>query len=628
MRSQIEGLLAGFHADRTADVIAPKLSDTEKTCEVVTDFGRLEQLSADWLRLWNASPRREIFQDFGWIRAFWKAYGQNMCLCSPVVFEGRKVCGILPLVVQRHTLQFLGAPGSDYNDILCQVHSAADALRIALEAVLYLRGTWKTCILANLSSESLIIRHLQDLPNHLKKRLKRMFGCSCPTIVLGENPANVLTPLLRKESLRRHSSQLQQLGQLVFRHLENKADIRQHLIKFFKQHIERWAMIGRSSHFLQPATRHFYAALVEELDASRQLRFGVLELAGQPIAYHFGFELDGKFIWYQSAFDVDYWECSPGEVLLGELLRYAGENGLREFDFTVGGEAYKGRFANQFRENFIVYLYSPSNRIWSYLDHTVRQVQKSFRRAKQILERRPRTRRAIKRNALQVSTLFGRAHHLFKREGLLRLSLRAATAARNSVWARDELLFFSPTKQLQRTEAGLRGSDNSDLRIAKGTLGDLAVLSLENPGFLDRTKLSEYRTRLRDGDQVYIGRQGTTIAVVAWLGPRTEIASFDFCARCRTPLNSRALMIYDCKLAPNLHEHRFHDEMLAALAWEAAVQGIDAFTHSSVLSGTSRTSIERVGFRLSHRMTHRKVLHWVHHGWISQTADPLSRRSR
>jgi CelD/BcsL family acetyltransferase involved in cellulose biosynthesis len=628
MRSQIEGLPAGFHADRAADMIAPKLCDTEKRCEIVTEFGRLEQLSADWLRLWNASARREIFQDFGWIRAFWKTYGQNMCVCSPVVFEGRKVCGILPLAVQRHTLQFLGAPGSDYNDILCEEHGAADVLRIALEGVLYLRGAWKTCILANLSSQSLIIRHLQDLPNHLKKRLNLMFGCSCPTIVLGENPASVLAPLLRKESLRRHSNQLQELGQLVFRHLENRADIRQHLIKFFKQHIERWAMIGRSSHFLQPESRHFYAALVEELDPSRQLRFGVLELDGQPIAYHFGFELDGKFIWYQSAFNVDYWECSPGEVLLGELLRYARENGLREFDFTVGGEAYKSRFANQFRENFIVYLHSPSNRIWSRLDHAVREVQKSFRRIKQGLEQRPRTRRAIKRNALRVSTLLGRAHHLLKREGLLRLSLRAATVARNSIWARDDLLFFSPTKQLQRTEAGQWESHNFDLRIAKATLGDLAVLSLENPGFLDRTKLGEYRTRLRDGDQVYIGLQGTSIAVVAWLGARTEIASLDFCARCRAPLNSPALMIYDCRLAPNLREHRFRDEMLSALAWEAAVQGIDAFTHSSLLSGTSRTSIERVGFRLSHRMTHRRVFHWVHHGWISQTVDPLSGRSR
>jgi hypothetical protein len=354
------------------------------------------------------------------------------------------------------------------------------------------------------------------------------------------------------------------------------------------------------------------------------LRFAVLELNGQPIAYHFGFELDKKLVWYQSAFDVDYWEYSPGEVLLGELLRYAGENNLREFDFTVGGEAYKRRFANEFRENFVVYLHNPSNRIWSHVDHTLRHVQKGFRRAKQSVERRPDTRRAIKQNALRVRALLGRAHHLFKREGLLRLSLKAATAViRNSIWARDELFFFSRAKP-PRSDVPPNGH-GPDLLVAKGTLGDLAVLSFENPDFLDRTRLGEYRRRLKQGDQVYIGRHGTSVAAVAWLGMRREIAASELCARCRTPLNSPALMIYDYRSAPNLRNQAC-DELLATLAREAAVQGIDAFTHSSVLSGLSHISLETVGFRLSHRMIHRKILHWVHYGWIVRTADPFPHR--
>src|SRR5262249_3830776 len=152
--------------------------------------------------------------------------------------------------------------------------------------------------------------------------------------------------------------------------------------------------------------------------------------------------------------------------------------------------------------------------------------------------------------------------------------------------------------------------------VAKGTLGDLAVLSFENPDLLDRTRLGEYRRRLKQGDQVYIGRQGSSVAAVAWLGMRREIAASGLCARCRTPLNSPALMSYDCRSAPNLRRNHVRDGLLAALAREAAVQGIDAFTHSSVLTGLSRTSLEMVGFRLSHRMIHRKILHWVHYGWI------------
>jgi hypothetical protein len=383
-------------------------------------------------------------------------------------------------------------------------------------------------------------------------------------------------------------------------------------------------MIGRASHFLQPRTRNFYQALVDELDPSRQLRFGVLELAGQPIAYHFGFELDRKLVWYQSAFDVGYWEYSPGEVLLGELLRYARERGLREFDFTIGREAYKSRYANQYTENFFVYFDGDSNRIQSRLDHTVHQAQAGFRSIKQSLERRPHARRVIKRNALRMSALLVRARHFLKRGSLVRLSLKAAIALiRNSVWERDELLFFSHTREFPRNGAGPGRRSGSYLRISKGKLGDLAVLSLENPGFLDRTRLNEYRRRLRQGDQVYIGRQGISIAAVAWLGARREIVDSESCTRCRTPLESPALMIYDCRSAPNVPEGEVYDELVAVLAEEAAIQGFDAFTHCSFLSRASRTRMEAAGLRLRRCMIHLKILHWIHHGWTVRTADSL-----
>jgi hypothetical protein len=147
------------------------------------------------------------------------------------------------------------------------------------------------------------------------------------------------------------------------------------------------------------------------------------------------------------------------------------------------------------------------------------------------------------------------------------------------------------------------------------------MLSLENPGFIDWTRLGEYRKRLRRGDHVYIGLQGTTKLAVAWLGARREIAASEFCAECKTSLNSSAMLIYDCRSAPNLREHRAFDELLAALAEEAAVNGIDAFIRSSALSDGTRKSIEAAGFQIRHRMIHLKIFHWIHRGWILRSAN-------
>ena len=48
--------------------------------------------------------------------------------------------------------------------------------------------------------------------------------------------------------------------------------------------------------------------------------------------------------------DTRYNEYSPGWVLLGELLKWANENGRQAFDFMRGDEDYKFRFGAQKRD--------------------------------------------------------------------------------------------------------------------------------------------------------------------------------------------------------------------------------------------------------------------------------------
>jgi CelD/BcsL family acetyltransferase involved in cellulose biosynthesis len=150
---------------------------------------------------------------------------------------------------------------------------------------------------------------------------------------------------------------LRQVGNVVFRHLESRGEIKSRLPEFYLQHIGRRALVGDESLFCRAESRTFYEALVDELDPEHELRFAVVELDGRTIAFHFGFECNGKFVWYKPAFDVDLRHYSPGEVLLRELFEYAGHRGLREFDFTVGGEAFKRRFANRTRHNHTMFLY-------------------------------------------------------------------------------------------------------------------------------------------------------------------------------------------------------------------------------------------------------------------------------
>ncbi|MBX3440457.1 MAG: hypothetical protein KF861_23405, partial [Planctomycetaceae bacterium] len=102
---------------------------------LITESSELEALAADWDRLWSSDPNRSIFGTLAWSRASWRAYGAARKLCTIVVTAGSKTLGILPLAAEGSTLMFLGAPRSDYNDILCEEHNAAAVTEAALLAL-------------------------------------------------------------------------------------------------------------------------------------------------------------------------------------------------------------------------------------------------------------------------------------------------------------------------------------------------------------------------------------------------------------------------------------------------------------------------------------------------------------
>src|SRR5262245_59047567 len=67
---------------------------------------------------------------------------------------------------------------------------------------------------------------------------------------------------------------------------------------------------------------------------------------GKPRAALYGFRHGRRFAFYQSGRDPAWQERAVGTVLLGKLIGDAFADGLEEFDFLRGDEAYKMRWAN------------------------------------------------------------------------------------------------------------------------------------------------------------------------------------------------------------------------------------------------------------------------------------------
>ena len=573
-------------------------------CELVTDFSRLEELSTQWQRWISDNPQVTIFQRWEWVSAFWKAHGSSLSLCSLAVHQNEKILGILPLVRRGERIEFLGSPDSDYNDLLCEEGFEAPVLETALNFLLQSPIQWKSGLLNNIPEHSRIIRTIPALSPKTRRHLQLAFQCPSAALVIDQNRIEMLEALINKDQLKRYHKKLQKVGSLAFRHFQTRDEAREHLDRCFQQHITRWAMNGQRSQFLQKDCRALYEALIEEFDPRKQLRFGVLELDSQPIAYHFGFQLDGTLTWYKPAFDVNYWEYCPGEVLIRSLLQYAKEEALAEFDFTLGDEPFKGRFANQVRQNYVLHL----ERHPAHIRSRFRAV---WRRAEHVVRQKPEWKAFLKDKVRRLDDF---AFHLRRLHGgvsLVQNCLNIARMVCGWIWSRDEVLFHA---SLGKTNVAASAVD-----IVPGTLDDIASLSVEFGFFLNAKELAEYRRRLKQGDRLFIARGPSGEAWVFWLRWRSEITVRELGSDCKLPLSAPSLVVEECWTAPHAGVRQVPAEALRALVGHLA--GNQIWIYHVHGRGSLDQAIKDAGLDFRYRFIRRGFLRRFRRSLVTAPAN-------
>ena len=302
-----------------------------------------------------------------------------------------------------------------------------------------------------------------------------------------------------------------------------------HLPAFFRQHIRRQHVAARESAYsnLEPAA--FCQALVDRLDPASELRFSVLELDGRPVAYHLGFQINGKYFYYKPTFDIDLWDHSPGQILLYELLRTAGEVDVREFDFCQGGEPYKYRFANLIRQNhtYVVYPQGPAAELRRTLAH-------SLAAAKTRLERRPTVKGRLLNILDAARSVKARAHA----HGWRGLVAACKHCVRTTILDWDYLISSECLPAALENDPA-----DPNYRVEPGSLGRLADFARE-AGVVDASRLRAARERLKRGDPAYLVTNNGSLTHVVWVAAAGNLQDNDLIRRLR-PSNT-ALVVYDC----------------------------------------------------------------------------------
>ncbi|HWR52896.1 MAG TPA: GNAT family N-acetyltransferase, partial [Bryobacteraceae bacterium] len=489
-------------------------------------------------------------------------------------------------------------PRGDYNDVICEESAAADVVEQTFIALLRTRDTWNTCELENVPASSRLVRAVNKLPSHLRSRLQVVFRCPCPTILIGESNKGELRKLAHKKDIRRQQHRLERLGRLEFRHLETREEIRHHLPIFFRQHIERRALLGQRSRFLEESAREFYQNLAEEFDPAGPLRFSLLGLDGRPLAYHFGFQYNHSFIRYTSVFNVNDMAYSPGEVLLGKLLEYADENDIREFDFGIGGEDYKRRFSNQTKENVAIYLNRRSGHL--SLPYLRRQALDALRWIKEQGRQQTyasRQQSGFSSRLLRLAAAMNGDITSANWAEMLRNSVRSVA---NYLYSQQEVAIFTFAEQTPQCD-----SAHPPLVLSPASLGELAILSLEHREL--GGQLHQFADRFRRGHAAYIYHPTPHVTLIAWAAKQAaEITAPEEDPICRVSLDKPAIVLYDVWSSSG---QTFHiRELFGALSREATSlgYGLRVVLQGALLS--SQQNVNSAGLVLERRCTRTRIL--------------------
>lgn len=316
----------------------------------------------DWNRL--ATVRQNYFQSEVWIRNWWHHLAGEPPLSSVVVRDGGEVVALATLAlqaIQLHrlvpwrikalvTIGSLWGAGDHLDPLVAIDHPTAT------EAVVdwLTRDRPRTLILPAVSTEKAVA-------TELRARMAAVERESCPqmTIPTGSTFSDLTKAWTRNR--RKKLGQLQRRFAGVggsHRWYDEPGDLTRWLPVVQKLHRSRMSDLGRWSSFGWDANhKAFHTALCEEANREMGPWVQISELGGRPIAALYGFRIGDAYHVYQSGWDPNMADHSPGLLQYVTALEHVVASQGTLFDMCRGLDEYKLRFSTRVAEE--VTLMSP-----------------------------------------------------------------------------------------------------------------------------------------------------------------------------------------------------------------------------------------------------------------------------
>jgi CelD/BcsL family acetyltransferase involved in cellulose biosynthesis len=319
--------------------------------EIIEEMISFESLRGEWNDLLRTVQEPSLFLTHEWLGVYWRRFGGKRKLMILTVRDAaHHLIGAAPLCVNERSFvsipvfkkaELIGAPFSDILGILIKPGEEERVVQAFLGA---------------LRSKGIDLLDLQEIPEGSPVRTAMAALQGKSGFQMTEEEMGVLPYLsttvgwedylasLGKSTQRNfkyYTNRLAKKFQLEFAAHSGADSIEKELGGFFDLYEKRFKAYPT---LVDPSHRQFREEIAALFAKNGWMVLFTMKLDGALAAAEWCFSWEGKLLSYNACYDPDWSKEGIANVFQGGIIRYAIENGFREYDFLRGEEGYKGHW--------------------------------------------------------------------------------------------------------------------------------------------------------------------------------------------------------------------------------------------------------------------------------------------
>lgn len=316
--------------------------------ELISTIQKIEEISAEWMELYNQSSNATPFQGLFWVKPWWKNFGKSDLIIITIRNDQQLIC-IAPFFIytanQKKRLCLIGSGISDYLDLL-YIDNIHQLLSETVGSFLFtISDMWDECYFQDVPDTSPLLNLSKYLSSYsVTVTLSKMSECSFIDAANVENVRTVLPKNLRKNvygSLKSietyHTLSLVQ---------SNSSEI------LIQLHNKRWKQKGSKGVLDDEIIQKMHSDVLNSEYQNNDVSIYSLKMDELTIACNYVLKKKNCVYFYLSGLDPLYSQYSPGTLALFMTIEELFKKGFSRFDFLRGNEMYKHHWGVTFKQNY------------------------------------------------------------------------------------------------------------------------------------------------------------------------------------------------------------------------------------------------------------------------------------